>query len=133
MGGIMKVDDALRYRKAEDMLYSRTKGYHHLPSKPSALDQNYRDQVERFADALQRVREMHPMRMTPTMHILLRHVPVFIDQMQLPLRRSSEETVEDQHNPFTKFYNKYAVTDANSTIYSQRLLSCVVHYNAYYT
>ena len=96
----------------------------------NSLVPDWRHVLEGFRSSFMDVVRQYRISVTSKAHILMDHVPLYVQTTGLPLGPSSEEVVESQHHHFDVFYTRFKVCCTNSTLYGQKLLDCMLHYNA---
>jgi len=65
----------------------------------STLDESYENKISQFEDAYKALN----ISMTTKVHIMIKHVPEFIQQHGKPLGQFSQQVVEQCHAKFNKF------------------------------
>ncbi len=77
------------------------------------------------------MRTQNPM-MTLKVHMLIHNVPEYVRRTTAPLGPTPEQVLESQHRLFDIFYPSFKVNCTNSPVFRERLLSAVLHYNAFH-
>ena len=62
-------------------------------------------------------------------HIICEHIPQVLERTRKRLLLSSEEVVGATHQKFGIYWDRYLVTNFESDIHGDRLLSCVLDFN----
>ena len=66
---------------------------------------------------------------TPKVHILIDHIPMFCERKQTSLGPYSEQASESVHSDFRKTWENYKVSPNNPS-FGEKLLRTIVIYNA---
>lgn len=92
------------------------------------LDSSYKEKVEHFATCYKNLN----LSITTKVHVLVRHVPEFIDKHQMPLGHFCEQVVEQCHAKFDKLFNSYKIKDVHHPNYLSNLFHAIMHFNSYH-
>ena len=92
------------------------------------LDSSYKEKVEHFATCYKNLN----LSITTKVHVLVRHVPEFIDKHQMPLGHFCEQVVEQCHAKFDKLFNSYKIKDVHHPNYLSNLFHAIMHFNLYH-
>jgi len=92
------------------------------------LDSSYKEKVAHFANCYSNLN----LSVTTKVHVLIRHVPEFIDRHQKPLGHFCEQVVEQCHSKFNKLFNSYKIKDVNHTNYMRNFFNAIMHFNSYH-
>ena len=94
------------------------------------LSQDYRKHIFQLEKSIERIVVGYNFKITPKIHIILRHVPDFICFTGKPLGIFSEQTAENSHSIFQKFWIKYSVKDVTCEQFEINLLKCIHDLNS---
>ena len=94
------------------------------------LSQDYHRHISQLAKSIERIVVGSDFKITPKIHMILRHVPDFIDFTGKPLGILSEQVVENSHSIFEKFWLKYKVKNLNHEQFEINLLKCIHDFNS---
>ena len=92
------------------------------------LDPMYREKVASFEKSYQNLN----IPITSKVHIMIRHVPEFIERHKKPLGQFSEQVVESCHSKFDKLFKSYCIKDIHHDNYLAQLYKSVMHFNSYH-
>lgn len=90
-----------------------------------ALASDYKERLEHFEWIL----NYHDILLTPVLHIIVSHVPEFIEQHNMGLGYHSEQTAESVHHSWEKFFENFKCSIYSNDLPSS-LLRAIVSYNS---
>ena len=91
---------------------------------------DYKEIIKEFESKWEDLYFEHGIWFTNKVHVIIDHVPQAIERTGKGLLGSSEQVVEATHAKFEKFWMKYKVVDLESDSHGDRLLMCVIDFNA---
>jgi len=94
------------------------------------LDPYYEEKFTKFTEKYLKLVNDFKISVTNKVHIMIKHVPQFIELKGISLGGYSEEAVESAHHSFDLHYNRYRIKDINHFNYGKKMLAAVLSYNA---
>lgn len=92
------------------------------------IDPLYREKVTAFEMAYKALN----ISITSKVHIMIRHVPDFIEMHKRPLGQFSEQVVESTHAKFHQLFQSYSIKDIHHTHFLDRFYRAIMHFNSYH-
>ena len=93
---------------------------------------NYEEKIDNFEKKWMELNENFNVSIPNKCHIIFTHVKEFIFVKKVPLGQFSEQSLETCHQKWIQLWNRsYKVRNLESELYGERLLACLLQFNAW--
>ena len=97
------------------------------------LDPNVIDIIKELEKSVNILKDKFKISITNKMHIIIAHVPEYIQETRLSLGQTSDQLIEASHQHVNKRFqgSNYTVKDIENPLHGEKLLKGVHHINYY--
>ena len=93
---------------------------------------NYEEKIEIFEKNWMELNKNFNVTIPNKCHIIFTHVKEFIFVKKVPLGQFSEQSLETCHQKWIQLWNRsYKIRNLESELYGERLLACLLQFNAW--
>ena len=106
----------------EQMVETFGYSYHH----------NYEEKIEEFENKWMELKETFNVTVQNKCHIIFTHVKEFIFVKKVPIGQFSEQSLETCHQKWSQLWERsYKIRNLESELYGERLLACLLQFDAW--